>query len=176
MLKELGLSFDIIPADIDETPFKNEQPKKYVERVCLDKAKKIASENPNCTVLAADTTCVLGRRIIGKPEDKKDAARILRLLTGRRHRVYTAVCIIDKTGKIRNYLSENKLKLVAMREKDIQKYVDKKENWYGKAGGFTIGMATGGAMVEWVQGDVSGILGLPLAKTVNLLKACGYDL
>jgi septum formation protein len=176
MLRELGLTFDVMPADIDETPLPREHPKKYVERVCLEKAKAISKNNPDSIVLAGDTICTLGRRIIGKPKDKKDAAEILRLMSGKRQKVYTAICTIDDTGKVRSYLSENKLKIVSLREKDIQKYVDVEENWKGKAGGFTLSMSTGGSMVEWINGSPSAILGLPLSKAVNLLRSSGYDI
>jgi septum formation protein len=161
---------------VDETPLANEHPKKYVERVCLAKAQKIFETNKDCTVLAGDTICTIGRRIIGKPESKEEAAKMLRMMSGRRQRVYTSICAIDSTGKPHTYLSQNKLKFVALREKDIQKYVANEENWQGKAGGFTISMSTGGALVDWVQGSPSGILGLPLSNTVNLLRVCGHDL
>lgn len=176
LLKGLGLPFDVIPADIDETPLDKEIPKEYVQRVCLAKAQEVASENPNCTVLAADTICTIGRRIIGKPENKNEASKILQLMSGRRQRIYTAICVIDSKGKIRTHLSENKVKIIALRKKDIQKYVEVEENWQGKAGGFNLNVSTGGALVDWMQGTHSSVIGLPLAKTVNLLRACGYDL
>lgn len=175
LLKGLGLSFDIKPADVDETPIKGEHPRDYVQRVCLDKAQEIAKDNKGCTVLAADTICVMGRRIIGKPEDAGDAANILRMMSGKRQHVYTAVCAIDENGKARTYLSDSIVKFVPLQEKDIQKYVANEDNWQGKAGGYNLNMSTGGSFVKWIQGSPSGIIGLPLSKTVHLLRACGHD-
>mgnify|MGYP001436333815 CR=1 FL=1 len=100
LLGDLGLSFDIQPADIDETPLKNEGAKDYVLRLSIEKAQAVAAQNAGQIVLAADTTVAVGRRILGKAENTEEATAMLRLMSGRRHRVYTAVAVIDKEGNV----------------------------------------------------------------------------
>tara|TARA_Y100000782_G_scaffold41136_1_gene45823 strand:- start:266249 stop:266851 length:603 start_codon:yes stop_codon:yes gene_type:complete len=175
MLGDLGLAFEIDPADIDETPLKKELPTDYVARVTREKAAAVASRHKGKNVLAADTAVCVGRRILGKPENAQEAAEMMRLLNGRRHKVLTAVALVTNDGQVLEALSSTVVKFRPLRESDIQKYILTEKHWQGVAGGYALQSSGGGAMVKAVNGSVSGVIGLPLFETTNLLKRCGYD-
>lgn len=161
----------IAAPDIDETPSKGELPRPYCVRMAREKVLAVESSSKD-VVLCADTTVALGRRILGKPESADEARAFLRALSGRRHRVITAVAV--KTGK--QCLEKSVVSVVRMKslsEQEIDAYVDSND-WVGKAGGYGIqGLAA--AFVPWISGSYTGIVGLPLAETANLLKAAGYS-
>lgn len=167
LLKQVGLTpASVIPADIDETPLKNETPVAYAKRIAAAKAQKVASAHPGATILAADTVVALGRRILPKAEDAGTATQCLRLLAGRRHRVLTAVTVIT-AGKPRHKLVETIVKMSRLTEKDIAAYVATNE-WHGKAGGYGIqGVAE--YFLPWIGGSYSNVVGLPLTETCQLL-------
>ena len=164
LLAQIGLTpTHIIPADIDETPLKLERPRDYVMRMAHEKAAAIDHDLP---VLAADTSVICGQRILGKPEDAKDARRILTLLGGRRHVVISAVSL--KIGdKIETRAVETKIKMKRLSQAELDAYIASNE-WQGKAGGYAIqGLAA--AFITWIQGSYSNVVGLPLAETSTLL-------
>lgn len=175
LMAELGFSYKIDPADIDETPLKGEKPADYVLRVTAEKARTVAARHKGAVVLAADTSVCVGRRILGKPADEKEVADMLRLMSGRRHQVLTAVCVMDADAKAHKTLVKTAVKMKPLREKDIAAYADDHKNWQGLAGGYGLQTTKGGALVTWVNGSVSGVVGLPLAETLNLLKRVGLD-
>lgn len=175
MLADFGLTFTIDPADIDETPLKGENPTAYVQRVTRLKAEAVAQRHKGKNILAADTTVCVGRRILGKPESAEEAAEMMRLLNGRRHKVLTAVAVVTVDGQVLETLSSTVVKFRPLREVDIQKYVQTPKHWQGVAGGYALQSSGGGAMVKAVNGSVSGVIGLPLFETTNLLKRCGYN-
>ncbi|MET4104523.1 septum formation protein [Roseovarius sp. MBR-78] len=162
----------IRPPEIDETPRKGELPRPYCARMAREKAEATEA-GADDIVLAADTTVAMGRRILGKPGSAGEAAQFLHALSGRRHRVITAVAV--RRGENlweRDVLSAVKLKRLS--DEDINAYLASGE-WQGKAGGYGIqGMA--GAFVPWISGSFTGIVGLPLAETAGLLQAAGYPL
>ena len=161
---------EIRPADIDEDPHKDELPRPYAVRVAREKAQAIATETDEI-VLCADTTVALGRRILGKPADRAEAERFLRLLSGRRHRVITAVAVRrgDRLWE-REVVSAVRMKRLS--EPEIAAYLDSGD-WQGKAGGYGI-QGPAGALFPWISGSFTGIVGLPLAETATLLQAAGY--
>ncbi len=168
LLAQIGIRPDaIIPADIDENPRKDEAPRAYVARMAAEKAACIAAADPG-VVLAADTTVVAGRRILGKPEDEAQAAAFLRLLSGRRHRVLTAVSV-QSGGQARHRLVESTLRFRPLSGADIAAYVASGE-WRGKAGGYGI-QGRAAAFAPWMQGSFTGVVGLPLAETAVLLES-----
>ena len=175
IMTDLGIAFVIDPADIDETPLKDEKPLDYVRRVTRDKAAAVAARHKGKNILAADTTVCVGRRILGKPENAAEAAEMMRLLNGRRHKVLTAVAIAKADGTIREDYSATVVKFRSLREADIQKYILNEKHWQGVAGGYALQSSGGGAMVQRVNGSVSGVIGLPLFETTKLLGRCGYD-
>lgn len=175
LMTELGFSYKADPADIDETPLKGEKPADYVMRVTREKAQTVAARHKCARILAADTTVCVGRRIMGKPESASQAAGMLRLMSGRRHQVLTAVCVMDASGKAHETLVKTAVKMKPLREKEIAAYAADHKNWQGLAGGYGLQTTKGGALVQWVNGSVSGVVGLPLVETINLLKRTCSD-
>ena len=171
LLAQIGVTPDRIAApEIDETPLKGETPRPYCLRMAEGKAAAIDAA-PDELVLAADTTVAAGRRILGKPADEAEAERFLRLLSGRRHRVITAVALrLGARAWSREVVTAVKFKRLS--EEEIAAYLRSGE-WRGKAGGYAIhGLA--GPLIPWISGSFTGVVGLPLAETANLLRAAGY--
>jgi septum formation protein len=171
LLAQLGLVPDaVLPPDIDEDPRKGELPRPYCLRLAREKALAVVAE-PDDVVICADTTVALGRRILGKPADAGDAAAFLTALGGRRHQVITAVAV--RRGErvlVRESLSVVKMKRLS--DAELNAYLASGE-WQGKAGGYGIqGLA--GALIPWISGSFTGIMGLPVAETAALLAAVGY--
>ncbi|MFV0512069.1 MAG: Maf family protein [Jhaorihella sp.] len=173
LLAQLGLvPDDIRPPEIDETPRPGELPRPYCARMAHEKVQAVQAE-PDDIVLCADTTVALGRRILGKPVDAGEAAQFLHALSGRRHRVITALAL-RRGGRLwhRDIVSQVKVKRLAVAE--INAYLATGD-WRGKAGGYAI-QGPAGAFIPWISGSFSGIVGLPLAETAALLQAAGYPL
>jgi septum formation protein len=173
LLAQLGISADDIrPPDIDEGPRKGELPRPYCIRLAREKAEAMASSQDEI-VLSADTTVALGRRILGKPEDEKEAAHFLTLLSGRRHQVITAVAV-RRGDKIWERDVVTRVKMKQLSNPELNAYLNSGD-WRGKAGGYGIqGMA--GAFIPWIAGSFTAVVGLPLVETANLLLAAGYPL
>lgn len=173
LLAQLGIVPDLIsPADIDETPLKAELPRIYAKRLAQEKSQAIKADSGDL-VLTADTVVALGRRILGKPENYKEAETFLRLLSGRRHRVMTAVSV--RCGdKMRTKLVETDVKLKQLSDKEIRDYLASNE-WQGKAGGYAI-QGIAGALVPWISGSYSNVVGLPLTETAGLLQSFGMNI
>ena len=173
LLAQLGLApDDVRPPDIDESPLKGELPRPYCQRMAREKAAAVpASEGE--VVLCADTTVALGRRILGKPEDEAEAAEFLYALSGRRHRVITALAVRagDKTWE-RDCVTAVKFK--SLSDEEVSAYVRSGE-WQGKAGGYTI-QGRAGALVSWLQGSYTGVVGLPLSEAYGALQAAGVSI
>lgn len=171
LLAQLGVvADDVRPPDIDETPLKGELPRPYCIRMAVEKLRAVTAD-PDHVVLSADTTVAVGRRILGKPEDEAEAARFLHLLSGRRHQVITAVAV--RRGEQvwqRDVTTAVKMKRLSTAE--VADYVASAE-WRGKAGGYTI-QGRAGALIPWIQGSYSAVMGLPVAETYALLAAAGY--
>jgi len=166
LLKQSGIVPDeVIPAEIDETPHKNELPKAYVERMAREKYVVVAkNRHPSDTILAADTVVACGRRILGKPEDEAEARQFLELLSGRRHRVYTSVCV---NGRLKTVMTVVRFK--RLKSKEIDAYIASGE-WRGKAGGYAI-QGQAAAFIPAINGSYSNVVGLPLAETLGLLTS-----
>jgi septum formation protein len=171
LLAQIGVTPDAIaPADIDETPRKGELPRRYAERLAAEKAQAVAAA-PDDLVLTADTVVSAGRRILGKPADAAEAEAFLRLLSGRRHRVATAVALrLGERQWLR--LVETQVKIKRLSDAEIAAYLACGE-WRGKAGGYAI-QGIAGAFVPWIGGSYSAVVGLPLTETANLLIGAGY--
>lgn len=174
LLAQIGVVPDkIAAADIDETPLKAEQPIAYAGRLAQAKAMAVAAKHPGDVVLAADTVVACGRRILHKTEDVKTARKYLQLLSGRRHRVITAVCVAAN-GKPVCKLAETQVRFKRLGGKEIERYIQSDE-WKGKAGAYAIqGLAE--AFIPWINGSYSNIVGLPLAETSTMLFAAGIKL
>ena len=160
----------IVNPDVDESNHSNESPREYCRRIATAKALSVTLE-PNTVVLSADTTVAVGRRILGKAEDAQEAEAYLRLLSGRRHRVITAVVVrIAERLWTKDITTIAKMKRLS--EADIQQYIHSGE-WLGKAGAYGIQGSAGG-FIPWISGSFTAVVGLPLTETLNLLKAAGY--
>ncbi|MDE2597524.1 MAG: septum formation protein Maf [Sphingomonadales bacterium] len=173
LIARLGITPDAVAAaDIDETPRKSEVPRDYAMRMAREKAQAAASDNAH--VLAGDTVVALGRRILPKAEDEVTARRCLSLMSGRRHRVLSAVALRHPDGTLRERLSETIVRFKPLSAVEIDAYIAGGE-WHGKAGGYAIqGSAEG--LIAWITGSHSGVVGLPLFETRALLKAAGFPL
>jgi septum formation protein len=173
LLARLGIVPDaVIPAEIDETPRKGELPALYACRMAAAKAASVPA--PGSLVLAADTVVAAGRRILPKTEDEAEARAALELLSGRRHRVLSAVTLVDAEGHARHRLSTSIVTFKRLSGDEIQAYLDAGE-WRGKAGGYAI-QGRAEALVRALSGSHSGVIGLPLHETRALLRAAGYEL
>ena len=173
LLAQIGIApDDIRPPDIDETPGKTELPRPYCARMAREKVRAVNAE-PGDIVLCADTTVAMGRRILGKPADEAEARAFLSALSGRRHRVITAVAV-RRGERIweRDVLTHVKMKRLSATELDG--YLAS-EDWRGKAGGYGI-QGPAGALIPWISGSFSAVVGLPLTETTGLLQAAGYPL
>lgn len=170
LLRQIGIEPDEVrPADIDETPHNGERPRAYCRRVTLAKARAV-SRGVDDVVLAADTTVAAGHRILGKPETSDEAAAFLRLLSGRRHRVITAVAVISETGeRLRDVVST--VRMAQLEPAEIDGYLAT-DDWQGKAGGYAI-QGPAGAFIPWIAGSYSAVMGLPVHETARLLAAAG---
>ena len=173
LLSHIGLEpGDVDPADIDETPLAGETARLLAMRLARAKAAVTAARHPWAFVLAADTVVALGRRLLGKPEDEADAARMLALLSGRAHRVLTAVAVIAPGGRAGARLSETRVQIKRLTVREIAAYVASRE-WEGKAGGYGV-QGRAGAFVTALSGSYTGVVGLPLYETRALLVGLGY--
>lgn len=173
LLAQIGVfADDIRPPDIDETPLKGELPRPYCQRMARQKAAAVQA-GPDELVLCADTTVALGRRILGKPENAGQAAEFLLALSGRRHRVITAVALrLGGLHWLRDVVTTVQMKRLS--DTELNGYLATND-WQGKAGGYAI-QGPAGAFIPWINGSFTGVVGLPVAETAALLQAAGYPL
>lgn len=163
---------NIVPADIDETPLKDELPQHLCVRLARAKAEKVASEHPGAIVLGADTVVACGRRDLGKPVDEADARRMLERLSGRRHKVFGGLCVIGAGGKATTRLCATTVAFRRLSMADIDAYIESRE-WEGKAGGYAVqGLAA--RYVKFISGSHSNIVGLSVYDAVAMLESAGY--
>jgi septum formation protein len=171
LLAQLGIvPDDVRPPDIDENARKAELPRDYVKRIAREKVAAVAVTDDE-VVLCADTTVALGRRIMGKPANAGEAAAFLYALSGRRHKVITAVAV--KRGSqiwLRDVMTTVAFKQLS--DVEVNSYLASGD-WHGKAGGYAI-QGPAGAFIPWINGSFTAVVGLPLAETAGLLTAAGY--
>ncbi|WP_353296460.1 Maf family protein [Sulfitobacter pacificus] len=173
LLAQMGVVPDAVRApDIDEDPLKAELPRPYCGRMAREKVAAVAADADDI-VLCADTTVAVGRRILGKPADAAEAEAFLRLMSGRRHKVITAVAV-KRGPKIWERDVQSVVKMKSLSDAEIKSYLATGD-WQGKAGGYGI-QGPAGALIPWISGSFTAIVGLPLAETANLLIAAGYPL
>jgi septum formation protein len=179
LLQQSGVEPDaLLPADVDEAPLKSESPRELVKRLARTKAevaRKTArkdDELKEAFIVSADTVVAVGRRILPKAEVVDEAAACLRLLSGRAHRVYTAVCLVTPNDKLRERIVETRLRFKRLSRDELESYLASGE-WRGKAGGYAIQGLAGSFVVKLV-GSYTNVVGLPLYETVSLLDGEGY--
>jgi septum formation protein len=170
LLAQVGIVPDAVaPQELDETPARGETPRACALRLARAKAEAVVAE-PDELVLAADTVVALGRRILGKPADAGEAAGFLRLLSGRRHAVLTAIALRRGTRRWSRAV-ETAVRFKRLDGPEVDAYLASGE-WQGKAGGYAIQGRAGG-FIPWIGGSYSNVVGLPLTETLGLLAAAG---
>ncbi|NHQ76012.1 septum formation protein Maf [Roseovarius gahaiensis] len=171
LLAQIGVvADDIRPPDIDETPVQAELPRPYCARMAREKALAVEA-GPEDIVLSADTTVALGRRIMGKPANAGEAAQFLLAMSGRRHKVITAVAV-RRDGQLWERDVVTTVKMKRLSDEELNAYLATGD-WQGKAGGYGI-QGPAGVLIPWIQGSFTAVVGLPLCETAGLLKAAGY--
>jgi septum formation protein len=181
LLQQAGVEPDaLLPADVDETPVKSETPRELARRLAREKAevaRKTARNREDLReafIISADTVVAVGRRILPKADLLDEAAQCLRLLSGRNHRVHTAVCLVTPSGAFRQRLVETKVRFKRLNDEDIEAYLASGE-WRGKAGAYAAQGIAGSFIVKLV-GSYSNVVGLPLYETTQLLLGEGYPI
>jgi septum formation protein len=181
LLRNAGIPFDVQPTDIPEIPGEAEEPRAFAERLAREKASAVFRAHPDRCVLGADTIVVVDAQILGKPRDAADAARMLRLLSGRKHHVLTGVCLLGQVPRTKNRGQKVRFEdvrsettLVTMHhlaDKDIQFYISTGEPM-DKAGAYGIqGMAS--RWVSRIEGDYFNVVGLPVSMVFKMLREHG---
>lgn len=174
LLVRLGIVPDRIASpDIDENPRKAELPRVYALRMAEEKARAVARDEGEI-VIAGDTTVAVGRRILQQAANTEMQRGFLELLSGRRHHVLSAVAVIDADGRLRSRISDSIVRFKRLGDEEIQSYIDSGEG-LGKAGGYAI-QGRAEALIDWMAGSHSGVIGLPLYETRALLRASGFSL
>ncbi len=172
LLKQIGIVPDaIVPADVDETPLPRELPARLAKRLAAAKAEAVAAREGDAVVLAADTVVACGRRILPKAESRDEAERCLRLLSGRRHRVYGGVALAIPDGRRAVRLVTTIVSFKRLTPAEIGAYLDSGE-WQGKAGGYAI-QGRAAAFVKAINGSYTNVVGLDLFTVAALLHGVG---
>jgi septum formation protein len=175
LLRQIGLVPDrVAPADIDETPLRDERPGRLALRLAVQKGEAAREQLAGMFVISADTVVAVGRRILPKAETEEEARACLRLLSGRKHDVLTGVAVLAPDGRQVSRLVEARVELKRLSHMDVEGYVGCGE-WRGKAGGYAIQGQAGG-FVTGIAGSYSAIVGLPLYETAALLEGVGYPI
>ncbi|WP_146592153.1 Maf family protein [Puniceibacterium confluentis] len=173
LLAQLGVvADDIRPPDIDEAPLPRELPRPYCVRLAREKALAVEAGSDDI-VLSADTTVALGRRILGKPGDAGEAAQFLLALSGRRHRVITAIAV-RRGARVWERDVVTAVKMKSLSDEELNAYLATND-WQGKAGAYGI-QGPAGAFIPWISGSFTAVVGLPLTEAAHLLRAAGYPL
>jgi septum formation protein len=181
LLRNAGILFTVQPADIDEAPVAGESAMECAKRLAREKALAVFQNNPNSFVLGADTVVAMEKLILGKPRDAEDAARMLRLLSGRTHAVITGVCLVEPEGRDqRSVVSESNVRvdssttlvtMGAISEDEIREYIATGEPM-DKAGAYAI-QGRASRWIPRIEGDYSNVVGLPVALVYAMLRERG---
>lgn len=174
-MRQLGVSYRVVVSNVDESELAGESPADYVCRVAQSKASAVASrEDSGLPVLGADTTVVIAGRILGKPGDGQEAAEMLRALSGQVHEVYSAVVLIDQQRQVSSRLSVTEVCFTELQEDWIAAYVASGEPM-DKAGAYGV-QGCAAHRIREIRGSYSGVMGLPLYETMELLHSAGFSL
>jgi septum formation protein len=181
LINQAGIEPEALrPADLDETPLRGELPRACANRLARAKADaalemvRLDDELKGAYILSADTVVAVGRRILPKAELLDQAAQCLRLLSGRNHRVHSAVCLVTPNEAFRQRLVETRVRFKRLSEEDIEAYLASGE-WRGKAGGYAA-QGVAGSFIVKIVGSYTNVVGLPLYETATLLAGEGYPI
>jgi septum formation protein len=173
LLRQIGIEPDSVdPADIDEVPRLGELPPAHAMRLAEEKARAVMPRHPGAYILAADTVVACGRRILPKPFDLTTARSCLKLLSGRRHRVLSGIALVSPDERLTLRRVDSQVAFKRLSEAEIAAYLCSGE-WRGKAGGYAI-QGRAAALIRWMSGSYSNVVGLPLCETAQLLTGRGY--
>ena len=170
LLNLIGIAHEVRPANIDETMRPRETPRRHAERLAREKASAVAKRDPDLITIGADTIVVINRKVLGKPKDTDDAARMLAMLSGREHVVTTAVAV-SRGKKLRSAVEEVRVRFRRLREDEIEAYIATGEPM-DKAGAYGI-QGFGATIVERIEGDYFSVMGLPVVRLIGLLRDVG---
>jgi septum formation protein len=172
ILRTLGISFAIIPPDIDETQKKGEGIREFVQRVSYEKAFKVAAHFPDKWIIGADTVVVLKGKVLGKPKNEQDALAMLRTLRGKWHKVITGFCILNLRNKTTyRDVVETRVLVKDLSDDEIARYIGTSEP-LGKAGSYAV-QGKGGYMVKEIRGSYTNVVGLPICEVAEALLSLG---
>jgi septum formation protein len=175
ILAQIGIIPDVIAgADIDETPQKNELPRAYCMRMAKEKLAVLAQQFPNDFIITADTIGSVGRRILGKPENREEAKKMLQLLSGRSHDIITAVCVYAPDNRQTHRILSNHVTMKRISTIELEWYLDTND-WQGKSSGYAFGLSID-RFIKRINGSSSSIIGIPAFETVQMLVGLGYPL
>jgi septum formation protein len=171
LLQRLGLQFEIVPAEIDESYVDHEMPAVHAERLAREKAFAISHQRPDALVIGSDTIVVLGSDVLGKPRDEREAVEMLVRLSGREHQVFTGVAVAHG-GRVESDLERVNVRFRSLHRRDCEAYVATGEPM-DKAGAYGI-QGFGSALVESIHGDYFAVMGLPVVCTLKLIERFGW--
>jgi septum formation protein len=171
LLRAAGFDFQIVPAGVDEKRLPGEEPAVYVERLARAKSEAVAEIHPSQPVLAADTSVVVGSQVLGKPVDRDDMVRMLRLLLGRSHQVMTGVALRWPPDQLRSTVTTTTVTMVRLSEEELAWYVASEEG-ADKAGGYAV-QGLGSRFISQVEGSYSSVVGLPIDAVYRMLLGAG---
>jgi septum formation protein len=171
LLERLGLQFEIVPAEIDESYIDHEMPAAHAERLAREKAFIVAQQRPDSLVIGSDTIVVLDSDVLGKPRDEREAIEMLLRLAGREHQVFTGVAVSDGT-RVESDLERVRVRFRGLGRRECEEYVTTGEPM-DKAGAYGI-QGYGSALVESIEGDYFAVMGLPVVCTLKLIRRFGW--
>jgi septum formation protein len=174
LLASIGLEFDVMPSHVPEVHAAGEAPEEYVARLARDKANALAREHPSRWIIAADTTVLLGDQLLEKPVDAADAARMLGVIAGRTHVVYTGVTLENAEREYRDTrVAESEVRMLPLSAAEIEWYVGTGEP-LDKAGAYAV-QGVGAMFIDSIHGSYTNVVGLPLATLFQMLRKAGID-
>jgi septum formation protein len=171
-LEQLGLHFEVVPADVDESYRKGETARAHAERLAREKARIVAAQRPDALVIGSDTVVVVDRVVLGKPKSREDAVEMLMKLQGRTHRVETGIAVATP-DELLSGVETVRVHFRTMTRETAERYVDTNEPM-DKAGAYGI-QGYGSALVERIEGDFFAVMGLPIGRLLALLRAVGWQ-
>jgi len=173
LLADIGIAPDkVVAADVDETPLEAELPRELAIRLALAKLHTVAVKHAGAFVLAADTVVGVGRRILPKAETPQQVRECLQLMSGRRHHVYTGVALQTPQGAVSHRVCDSVVTFKRLTDKEIEAYIESAEG-IGKAGGYAI-QGRAAALIKFISGSHSNIVGLPLFDVAQMLRGAGF--
>lgn len=172
LLAMLGLEFEVVPAEVDESPRGDEPPAAFAERLAREKALAVASLRPEAIVIGSDTLVVCNGRVLGKPRDAAEAVEMLLHLQGYEHRVETGVAVVAPGGRVESSVEGVRVRFRPFDRRTAEEYVATGEP-LDKAGAYGI-QGYGSALVEMIEGDFFAVMGFPIARFISLLRALGW--